>query len=448
MLQGQAGPWGFVCVSIASCTRRVDLVVPGAVPVAELVPELARSVGVLDAMTVYAGYRLVRQDGRVLANDSGLISQGVEDGHVLTVAAGVHDEPVRVYDDVVEAMSDVDRDFKPWNAAVGRRITGWVAVGALAMGAGALLPEHGSRTATAVSVVVTFALVLAGVVLSRVQRATGAAVTVALVGCGYAAVSGLMLAWSTPFLGSPVAYAGGGALVAGLVAVLGLAEGRSLLLPPVITGAAFVATGLLVDTARCAGAVAFSVVLVLVVMAGSGFPWLALGTTGTRVEPLLMTVDIDETFAIDPARIRVDAKVAHEILVGMSAAVGLLLVLLSPVAVSLGPAGALIAMLCSLVEMLRARRNHHAVEVLVGLTSGVSGLLATVVSAWWIHPAWRPATAISLVLTGIALLTFTRLPPGTSVRRKRLGDLIEKLGMLSLLPALVVATGAFSRLRG
>ena len=39
-----------------------------SVPVAELVPELARSVGILDASTVYGGYRLIAQDGRRLAN--------------------------------------------------------------------------------------------------------------------------------------------------------------------------------------------------------------------------------------------------------------------------------------------------------------------------------------------------------------------------------------------
>ena len=54
---------GLVRVTVASGTRRVDLVLPGSVPVAELVPELARSVGLLDAATVYGGYR-VRHPGR------------------------------------------------------------------------------------------------------------------------------------------------------------------------------------------------------------------------------------------------------------------------------------------------------------------------------------------------------------------------------------------------
>ena len=109
-----SGTSGLVKVTVASGSRRVDLVLPGSVPVAELVPELARSVGLLDAMTVYGGYRLIAQDGRELAGDSGLTVQGIEDGGLLTVAAGVDDEQPRVYDDVVEAMTDVvERDLKP-----------------------------------------------------------------------------------------------------------------------------------------------------------------------------------------------------------------------------------------------------------------------------------------------------------------------------------------------
>ena len=133
-------------VTVASGTRRVDLVLPGAVPVAELVPELARSVGLLDPSTVYGGYRLVTADGRELATDAGLVIQGVEDGGLITVAAGVDDAPPRVYDDVVEAMTDVvEHDLKPWDA--GRR-TAYRARGppacCMALGAVALLIQRDS----------------------------------------------------------------------------------------------------------------------------------------------------------------------------------------------------------------------------------------------------------------------------------------------------------------
>ena len=70
MSQGSSVASGLVRVTIASGSRRVDLVLPGSIPVAELVPELARSVGLLDASTVYGGYRLVTQEGRILVNNA------------------------------------------------------------------------------------------------------------------------------------------------------------------------------------------------------------------------------------------------------------------------------------------------------------------------------------------------------------------------------------------
>ena len=450
MSQAPTGASGLVRVTVTSGTRRVDLVLPGAVPVAELVPELARSVGLLDPVTVYGGYRLVTHDGRALATDSGLTIQGVEDGGVITVAAGVDDEPPRVYDDVVEAMTDVvERDLRPWDAAAGRRTALWAAVLLLLVGAGSLLLQHGSNIAGASAVVVAVVLVLGAIGLSRTQDETDAAVTVALMGCVYAAVAGLMLAWGTPFFATPVAAAGAGALVAGLLAALGLAEGRTLLLPAVVVGTVFLATGLVTRASTFDPAVVLTTALALVVIAGSVFPWLALGATGTSVDQLFSTADITEDpDEIDPAQVGTDARVAHEILVAVSATVGVLLVLVAPLAVSLGVAGTAVSVLACVVVMLRTRQYRTGTEVLVGLTSGVLGLVSTALSALWLHPSWRPTAAVALAVTGAVLLAPTLLPSSGSVRRGRLGDVAETLALLALLPALVLATGLFTSIAG
>jgi type VII secretion integral membrane protein EccD len=450
MSQAPTGASGLVRVTVTSGTRRVDLVLPGAVPVAELVPELARSVGLLDAVTVYGGYRLVTQDGRALATDSGLTIQGVEDGGVITVAAGIDDEPPRVYDDVVEAMTDVvERDLKPWDAAAGRRTALWAAVLLLLVGAGSLLIQHGSDIAAAATVVVSVVLVLGSVALSRAEGETDAAVTVALMGCVYAGVAGLMLGWGTPFFQTPVAAAGGATLVAGLLAALGLAEARTLALPPVVIGAVLLATGLLNGASTFDPAVVLTTTLALVVIAGSVFPWLALGATGTSVEQLFSTADItNDPDRIDPARVGTDARVAHEILVAVSATVGVLLVLVAPLAVSLGVAGTVVSVLACVVVMLRTRQYRTGAEVLVGLASGVVGLLSTALAVLWLHPGWRPTAAVALAVTGAVLLALTLLPSSGSVRRGRLGDVAETVALLALLPALVLATGLFSSIAG
>jgi type VII secretion integral membrane protein EccD len=440
---------GLVRVTVASGTRRVDLVLPGAVPVAELVPELARSVGLLDPGTVYGGYRLVTAEGRELAADAGLVTQGVEDGGLITVAAGVDDSPPRVYDDVVEAMTDiVEHDLRPWSPAAGRRTALWAAGLFMALGAVALLIQRDSLLAGVAAVIVSAALVTGAIVLSRAQDEPEAAVAVAWMGALYAAVAGLMLVTDDQLFGPPVAAAGGAAMAAGLVCLVGLGQGRTLVLPTVVAGAVFLLTGMLMQSADFDPAVVLTVALVLVVIVGSVFPWLALGATGTSVDQLYNVADITaEPRPVDPARVGADARIAHEILVAVSATVGLLLVLIAPLAVSLGLSGAIVAVLCSVVVMLRTRQYRTGPEVLVGLVSGILGLVSAAVAALWVHPDWRPTVAVVLAVTGAVLLAVTLLPATPSVRRGRLGDVAESVALLALIPVTVVAVGLFSAIR-
>ena len=163
------------------------------------------------------------------------------------------------------------------------------------------------------------------------------------------------------------------------------------MIPPVVVGALFLATGLFLRAASFDPAVVLTTALVLIVIAGSVFPWLALGATGTKVDQLFsvadITADADEVHAADVAA---DARVAHEILVAVSGTVGLLLVLIAPLAVGLGLFGTLVALMCCLVVMLRTRQYRVGSEVLVGLVAGIAGLATVAVSVLWLHPELAP----------------------------------------------------------
>jgi len=128
--------------------------------------------------------------------------------------------------------------------------------------------------------------------------------------------------------------------------------------------------------------------------------------------------------------------------------VGLLLVLIAPLAVSLGLSGTLLAVLACLVVMLRTRQYRTGSEVLVGLVSGILGLVSVAVAMLWLHPDWRPTAAVALAATGAVLLLVTLLPSTPSVRRGRLGDVAETAALVALLPLLVLAVGIYSAIRG
>ncbi len=441
MSQAPVSTSGLVRVTVASGTRRVDLVLPGAVPVAELVPELARSVGLLDSATVYGGYKLVTAEGRRLANDSGLTLQGVEDGSLITVTAGI-DEPVSpVYDDVVEAMTDVvENELKPWAPASGRRTALSAATMLMALGAVALFVQGESTLATSAAAIVAGALVAGAIVLSRAQREQEAAVTVAWMAVGYAAVAGLMVAHDEDLFGYQVATAAAAVTVVGLVCLIGLGAGRTLLIPAVVVGSVLGVTGLLVERTSFEADVTLACILTFVVLVGSVFPWLALGVTSTSVDQLFSAADITaDPDDLDPARVASDARVAHEILVAISATVGILLVITAPLAVTLGLYGTLLAVVACLVVMFRTRQYRTGSEVLVGLVSGIVGLAVVAVSMLVNQPSWRPTVAVVLAGSGAALLALTLLPSGPSVRRGRFGDVVETISLLALLPLLVLA---------
>lgn len=446
---GPAPLSGLVRVTVASGSRRVDLVLPGAVPVAELVPELARSVGLLDPLTVHGGYTVTGPDGRRLSGDAGLVLQGVEDGALLTVSAGVDAEPPRVYDDVVEAMTDVvERDLRPWSPASGRRTALGAAGLLLVLGAGSLLLQTDSTLAGTAAALVAAALLAGSVVLSRVQGEPEAAVAVSWTASLYAVVAGLLLAADGGF-GPSAVGAGLGAVLVGALSLLAVGEGRALTLPPAAVGAVFLVTGLVLADTDLDPAVVLVALLVLLVLLGSVFPWWALSLTGRGVEQAYslddLTADPDE---IDAAAVGADARLAHEALLAIGATVGLLLVTVSPLAVGRGLSGTLLALVCAVVLMLRTRQYRTGTEVLVGLLSGVLGLVSTAAAVLVLHPDWRPTTAVVLAATGGVLLALTLVPAPPSVRRGRLGDVAETVALLALLPLAVVACGLFAAIVG
>ncbi|WP_284328448.1 EsaB/YukD family protein [Demequina litorisediminis] len=117
MSQPVAAPMSLVRVSIVSEDRRLDVGIPSSVPLVEVIPGFARSLGILDPTLVHGGYALRRADGGELDASLSATAQGVHDGDVLTLARGGLLAEPRVYDDVTEAVLDATADqHRPWSA--------------------------------------------------------------------------------------------------------------------------------------------------------------------------------------------------------------------------------------------------------------------------------------------------------------------------------------------
>ncbi len=144
---------------------------PGGVAVAELVPDLARAVGLLDPSAVYAGYRL-HAHGRRLRPDQGLREQGVDDGALLAVTAGADDRLPVVHDDLAEATAEAVGQLRAWQPPDVRLVALGAGLLALAVGLGALAWDLVPQAAAAVALAL---VVLAGNALPGLAVAGGVA---------------------------------------------------------------------------------------------------------------------------------------------------------------------------------------------------------------------------------------------------------------------------------
>jgi hypothetical protein len=420
----------------------VDLAVPRGRPLAELLPGLAERVGVLDRSTAYRGYRAVTLDGRALAADDGLSAQGIGHGDVVTIVPCAHDAPESLYDDPADAVARAVEALPSWRADWRRRTGLGAAVVLLLTGVPSLLAEQGNGFAVAFGAAVSVLLLAGAARLSR-RGAETAAVAVAVVACLYATAAASCV--GSP--GSPsvmtALHAGSGLTVSGVTATLILERGRLLLLPTVAAGAVLLVTGLATSWAHVEAAPLLTCLLTLVVLAAAGLPAMALGTTGTGRHVLLVSDENSgpAATAIDTARVAVDVAVAREVLLGLSATVGALLVLLAPAAVSLGPAGTAVPLLGCMVVMLRSRRCRVALDGFVGIASGVLGVVSTVASALVMDDRWRLPAGTVVAAAGVVVLVAAMRPHPDSVRRGRLGDLAEGVALGALVPALLAAVG-------
>ena len=434
-----------MCVTVTSGTRRVDLALPSAVCVADLAPELARCVAVLDS-AVHGGVHLLARDGRELTPSLSLAAQGVEHGDVLTVAAGSLDDLPWAYDDLPEAVADlVAGDVAPWSRATGRRTAHVAAAALLLTGAAGLANQH-SRVGVVPAAVATAAVLLVTAVLfARMRGDAIVAAAVANLGCVYAAVAGLCWGWGDQSVGVCVACAGAGLMVAGLVAALALVVGRLSLMPAVLTGAVALVTGALTSTSTLDPALLPTCLLALLVIASSGFPGIALSAAGTGRHVLAGTEPGADHMpsAIDQHRLAADLRLAREILVGSSVTIGLLIPALAPIAVTYGPLGFAVPVLGCAVVMLRTRRYRAALDVSIGVFSGLAGLISTGATILVLDDSGAIVAALAAVVAGVLLPWQSLAARGDHVRYgllgDRLGDWVETAALVALLPALVLA---------
>jgi type VII secretion integral membrane protein EccD len=431
-----------VRVSVSSGTRRADLGVPGGIPVVELVPELARELGVLDPGNASHGFRLVAGGGVVVDPDRSLAAQGITDGAVLSLET-VDVTTDKVYDDVVEAVADVvETQFAPWTA----RHSAGTAIGAatvfLLCAAWALFTARDAGLlVTAVAGAVALLLVGTAAVLEARTQATGA-VALAAVSLVYAAVAGFALKPSAPLWGEGLLYAGAAVAVVGLLGAAALPRHRLVLSAGAVVGAAMVVLGVASGPGGISMTATCTVVFVVAVVLGNVLPWVGLSSSRLSSHAPRTEAEIGaDAPEVDRGQVRAQVARGHDAMVAVALATGGIALLTTPQLVAAGLAGTLLAVAGHVATLLRTRHSRTRTSVLLAMATGVLGLAVAAVAAAQLHPGWRPALAVLLGGGAALVVSLAVLAPRTRVGLGRLADTLDGIVLVALLPLAAATIG-------
>ncbi len=438
-----------VRLTVSAGDRAMDLVLPSRLPLAEILPEVASMVGSLDAYEAYGGYALVGADGHALDLDASFLAQGVHDGMVLTLVTGVEAEEKKVYDDVVEAVADaVEGLGAGWTAQNSRATALGLSALLLVLGSSALfLQRQGGLVVTLVAGVSAVLLLLAGAVFARV-RVDLAAASVVLVAAGLYAVVAAFSAVTGDLRHLPLLAAGAALVVVGLASMGLLRQHAWAFLPEIVLGVAAAAAGSIALLTTLDPNRIVAVIVVVLVVLGSLIPWFALSSARTMVVPMQSEAEIlGDPVPVDPRRVTRGVDLAHDLVLGMSLSVVLVVVVGAPQVVQLGWAGLGVVWGAGVVQMMRTRQFLLARDVVVGLVGGALGVVSGTVTALVQRPGWAVVIGPVIGVAAAAVLVSLALPEKATVRKGRVLDVAEGLALFVLVPLLVIALGLISSIR-
>lgn len=436
-------PSALLRLSVVSEDRRLDVAVPSTIPMVEVIPGFARSLGVLDPTLVHAGYALRRADGSTVDASLSATAQGIEDGDLLTLVRGVQLAEPRVYDDVTEAVLDAAAEnHQPWTPRDNTRTALAVSLTFLTLCA-VLLASAGPDFAWGGIIAGSGALLLlaSAAVLGRLGQAESG-VAFGLAAAGFAGLAAFLAVDSGTRWGWPLAAAGLAISIVGAVALVIAPAKREINVASVALGLVVGIPALFTGLSPSAAIPAFVVTVALAGALGNLLPWLALSSTRIKV---ISAQSDQEVFAnpgpIDAAQVKARAIAGARILTALRLAVGVGILVATPLVAGDSVAGAILVALTFIGMMFQSRQAYARGAVTVLMALGALGLAVTGLTITAFQPSLRTGLLVVLLATTGVLVLLTLLSPRARLRLARIADSVEVLVLAALLPLGVIAAG-------
>lgn len=441
-------PTQLMRISVQGESQRIDVSVPGGVPVAELLPSLTRRLRVLDSVSASSGFRLVRADGTALDGDRTLSAQAVHDGDFLVLEQGANAAVSKRYDDLVEAVSDVVEENAPaWSAQSSVTTATVVASVLLLLGlapavwawvdTGTIITAAGAGAAAVV-------LMVCALVMDRTGAPQQASMALALVSSVYAGVAGYTAVVSDDGWGTPLVGGAAVMLVFGAVTMLALKRLREYGLIPVVLGGVLLAIGAVITWLGAAPAATLAAAMAVVGIAGLGAPWVALASVPLRVASARDDSEVyDAPTRISPEEVAKLYVRAHRYQVSLRIAVCLIVLVATAPVVASGVWGLLLCTVTYIGMFLGTRQVYSRFDVIAVASGVLLGVVIGVVTAILAHPEWIGALVIGLTATAVCVIVVVLLSPKVRLGLTRFADFAEWATIALLLPLAIIAGGWF-----
>jgi type VII secretion integral membrane protein EccD len=450
---------GLSRVTIVSPRSRVDLALPADVPLADLLPVLLTHTGAGgDEAGRRRGWALSRVGGAELDTSRTAQAHAVRDGELLLLRPRGDEQPMTVFDDVVDALASGARDRRGRWTPGATRVGGLVAAVLTLTGAaiGLLFSGPPYGLAGLAGLGLGAVLLVVAVVYARALGSAAAGAAFGLLGTVYCGLGGLLIAAGDRSLhGLGVAHATvavAAAAVAAAVAATGVPQAAPVFLTFALCAVAVplsLFAGSYLDTGVAGGA---AVTVVLAYACLPATPMLAYRLAGlprpnvpTEREHML-----EETETVDGARVlelgrRADAYLAA-LLTALAIASAGAAVLVAPV----GWRGIAMGGVLGLLPILRSRWFTGRPQRLPLLVAGGVALAASVIAvAARLDPTDRlllvGGLALGVVLLSIGLGLAVDRPP--TPRWGRFLDIAEVLLIIAVAPLAVWVTGVLDLVR-
>jgi type VII secretion integral membrane protein EccD len=450
--QGPPGSGDLCRLTICGPASSVELAVPVHVPLVDLLPALAGHLGghLADAGLEHEGWVLQRLGDRPLREELSIAALGLHDGDTVHLRPRSAQLPPLDFDDLIDGVaSGIAGRHDRWRPEMSRHLLACLLAVPLAAGAG-LLAGHAGRPAAALGAGLALLLLACATAASRGLGNRGTARTLGMAAVAYAAIAGAQL----PLLHDRMAILPGGSgpgpvLLAGGAAATAAAVLATILIggcDPVLTGLtafAAVATvaGALASFARIGGVAIAALMLVVVIPLGGAVPVMAFRLTGLRLDPLPTTpAELQEN--LDPVsgeHVLERTRWADRYMSALYSALGAMAAgCLAVLGLTAGWKAHLVSIDAIVLLMLHARLMVAAWHKLAAVVPAVAGAIILVTAAGLRATPHTRLELLSGVMVAAGLLwAAERTLPGRKLVPiwGRLGDLLESLTALALLPA-------------